>query len=185
MPRADRGVTGDIMRKAEIINGRVVNVIEVDPENVPDWCADWPDAGDAGPGWIVGPDGTLEPERRTLTVEEATVQIIAAIDAASVEITGSVPEVERLSWTAKEQAARQHLSGAGTDPMLLDEAVLTGESANVLARKIVDNADQYRRAAATMAGIRRAALSDMAASVDPQEVLDRVNAELAAMLALS
>lgn len=39
------------MRKAQVIDGVVVNVIEVDPDNVPDWCADWPDAEDAaGPG---------------------------------------------------------------------------------------------------------------------------------------
>lgn len=32
------------MRKAQIDNGVVVNIIEVDPDSVPDWCADWPDA---------------------------------------------------------------------------------------------------------------------------------------------
>ncbi len=31
------------MRKAEIIDGKVVNIIEVDTANVPDWCRDWPD----------------------------------------------------------------------------------------------------------------------------------------------
>jgi hypothetical protein len=30
------------MRKAEIKNGVVVNVIEVDSDNVPEWCALWP-----------------------------------------------------------------------------------------------------------------------------------------------
>jgi hypothetical protein len=32
------------MKKAEITNNTVVNIIEVDPNNIPDWCADWPEA---------------------------------------------------------------------------------------------------------------------------------------------
>lgn len=32
------------MRKAQLEDGVVVNVIEVDPGNIPPWCADWPDA---------------------------------------------------------------------------------------------------------------------------------------------
>lgn len=32
------------MRKAEIIDGVVVNIIEIDQSNIPDWCEDWPDA---------------------------------------------------------------------------------------------------------------------------------------------
>jgi len=34
------------MQKAKIEKGQVVNLIEVDPAKVPDWCADWPDAAD-------------------------------------------------------------------------------------------------------------------------------------------
>ena len=37
-------------RLAIITAGVVTNVIEVDPDAVPNWCADWPDAGDHGPG---------------------------------------------------------------------------------------------------------------------------------------
>lgn len=32
------------MQKAEVKGGIVVNIIEVDPLSIPDWCADWPDA---------------------------------------------------------------------------------------------------------------------------------------------
>lgn len=40
------------MVKAQIENGIVVNVIVIDPDNIPDWCADWPTlTGDAGIGW--------------------------------------------------------------------------------------------------------------------------------------
>jgi hypothetical protein len=40
------------MTKAEIRNGVVVNVILVDPENVPDWCENWPTIIDGGIGWL-------------------------------------------------------------------------------------------------------------------------------------
>jgi hypothetical protein len=41
---------GDAMRLAQVVDGVVVNVIEVDPAAVPDWCEDWPEAGNCGPG---------------------------------------------------------------------------------------------------------------------------------------
>lgn len=55
------------MMKAEIANGRVVNIIVADPENIPDWCADWPTA--EGPDAVIGAsysDGVF-----TRPVEEA------------------------------------------------------------------------------------------------------------------
>ena len=39
------------MRLAEIVSGVVANVIECDPDRIPDWAAGWIDAGAAGPGW--------------------------------------------------------------------------------------------------------------------------------------
>lgn len=39
------------MRLAEIVDGIVRNVIEVDPQKVPDWATGWIDAQDAAPGW--------------------------------------------------------------------------------------------------------------------------------------
>lgn len=34
------------MNKAKIKDGVVDNIILVDPSNIPEWCADWPDADD-------------------------------------------------------------------------------------------------------------------------------------------
>lgn len=31
------------MQMVEVKDGIVVNIIEVDPDAIPDWCADWPD----------------------------------------------------------------------------------------------------------------------------------------------
>lgn len=45
------------MNKAQIENGVVVNVIVVDPDNIPSWCANWPTITEAGIGWSW--DGTV------------------------------------------------------------------------------------------------------------------------------
>lgn len=37
--------------KAEIENNVVVNIIVVDPDDIPDWCADWPTMTRGGIGW--------------------------------------------------------------------------------------------------------------------------------------
>lgn len=42
----------DLIGKAEIKDGVVVNLILVDVNNIPDWCADWPDATGAQIGWL-------------------------------------------------------------------------------------------------------------------------------------
>ena len=59
------------MNKAEIINGKVNNVILVDPENVPDWCANWPDApNDVSQGWSYADGQFLPPTPVVPTKEE-------------------------------------------------------------------------------------------------------------------
>jgi hypothetical protein len=40
------------MVKAKVENGIVVNVIEVDPNKIPSWCANWPDITEGGIGWF-------------------------------------------------------------------------------------------------------------------------------------
>lgn len=171
------------LRKAEVINGRITNVVLVHPEEVPEWCADWPDAGDAGPGWLLLPDGSFAPGVPFLSRDEAVDRINAMIQQTAEQITGQVPEVERLSWTAKEQAARAHIDGRGTDAMLLNEAVVTGESADELALKIVRNAERYRAAVSRMTGLRRAAIADIGdKGVGALVVIEELQHELAAIV---
>lgn len=64
------------MRLAEIKDGVIVNIIEVDPAAVPEWATDWPEAGVAGPGWradgrdFTAPDVDLRPLRATTSVSK-------------------------------------------------------------------------------------------------------------------
>lgn len=51
---------GDHMRLAQVVDGAVVNVIEVDGDR-PEWAKDWPEAGEAGPGWIASEKGLSAP----------------------------------------------------------------------------------------------------------------------------
>lgn len=59
------------MKKAEIVKGIITNIIVVDPDNIPDWCATWPEAvGDVSIGWIYSNGEFIEPEPKQPTYEE-------------------------------------------------------------------------------------------------------------------
>lgn len=88
------------MRLAQIEGGIVVNVIEVDPAAVPDWAADWPEAGEAGPGWLWDGEGFAPPPE----IETDPVEALAAERAgmvcsrfqakAALHLAGLLPSVE-------------------------------------------------------------------------------------------
>jgi hypothetical protein len=65
------------MNKADIKNGIVANVIVVDPNNIPDFCADWPEAAEGcqiGGSYVDGvfiPLPEPEPEPPTLEQQRA------------------------------------------------------------------------------------------------------------------
>lgn len=69
------------MRKAQVENGVVTNVILVDPDSIPDWCADWPDATDDAEVGGTYTDGVFA--RRIPTPEE----VAAALEAARAGMT--------------------------------------------------------------------------------------------------
>lgn len=154
------------MRKAQIENGLVINVIEVDPKAVPDFCADWPDAGDAGPGWVFA-EGEFSQPVPELTAAAANAAITAAIASVEDALTEGVPLGEKLSWPAKEAAARAVLVGNATEAdteLLAGEATLTGETVAELAGRIVARATQYRFAISRLSGIRRSASARIASA---------------------
>jgi len=66
------------MNLAEIKNGIVANIILVDPNNIPDFCADWPEAtegcqiGGSYVGGVFIPLPEPEPEPPTLEQQKAS-----------------------------------------------------------------------------------------------------------------
>lgn len=66
------------MRLAQVSDGVVVNVIEVDPENIPDWAADWPEAETAGTGWMWDGEAFSEPAEPEASIEEQRAAMVCS-----------------------------------------------------------------------------------------------------------
>ena len=71
------------MRKVLVENGVVTNIIVVDPKDVPDWCADWPEAtGDAqiGGTYVNGvfslPVSQLEPVPSSISFAQLLIGLV-------------------------------------------------------------------------------------------------------------
>ena len=86
------------MRLAQIKDGIVVNVIEVDPAAaVPGWAADWPEAGAAGPGWLWDGESFAPPEAdpaEALAAERAGMVCSRFQAKAALHLAGLLPQVE-------------------------------------------------------------------------------------------
>lgn len=102
------------MRLAQIENGLVVNVIEVDPQNIPDWAADWPEAGNAGPGSTYdGQTFTAPVEVGTVTAEDVKAEAMRRILAVAPEwkqrnLTAQaaiLAKIGEANWTTEQAAA--------------------------------------------------------------------------------
>lgn len=87
------------MRLAQIEDGIVVNVIEVDPVAVPDWAADWPEAAEAGPGWLwdgenFEPPPEPEPPEPDRAAERESMVCSRFQAKAALYLAGLLPAVE-------------------------------------------------------------------------------------------
>ncbi|CAB4138893.1 hypothetical protein UFOVP343_23 [uncultured Caudovirales phage] len=91
------------MNKAEIIDGKVVNVIVVDPDNIPDWCASWPETDQAGPGWLYQDGQFLPPPPVVPTREEQEAARKAAYvaEADPIFFVAQRGEATTEEWAAK------------------------------------------------------------------------------------
>lgn len=72
------------MRKAEVLNGQVVNIILVDPENIPEWCLDWPEAtedasigGSYSDGVFTRPVPQPEPVPTSISFAQLLIGLVA------------------------------------------------------------------------------------------------------------
>lgn len=96
------------MKLAQIEDGIVANVIEVDPAHIPDWAAGWPDAQDAGPGWTWDGEGyapPAEPAPETKPVPPAISRFQARAALLQVGLLSAVEQavsqadpLVRLAW---------------------------------------------------------------------------------------
>lgn len=133
------------MRLAQIESGVVTNVIEVQPGAVPDWAADWPEAGDAGPGWayaggVFSPPmvAAIVPESMTfaqmliglvaegwITEAEGEAWLTGTVPTAVSTLIGQLPEGQRFA--ARARAVRPS-TVLRNDPLVLGLAALEGKT---------------------------------------------------------
>jgi hypothetical protein len=92
------------MKKADIQNGVIANVIEVDPDNVPGWAEDWPTVTNEGPGWLY--EGSAfkapPPVPRYADIESAraATTMTRAAFAIGAAAKGWITEQEAEEWDA-------------------------------------------------------------------------------------
>lgn len=105
--------------------------------------------------------------------QAAALQAVSEFAQSFTEgVTGPVPLDEKLSWDAKEAAAKAVIAGNATDEqqsLLDDEAALTSETAANLANIIVARAAVYRQVVSRVAGLRRVLTAQIEAETDPYE----------------
>jgi hypothetical protein len=95
------------MNKAEIKNGIVANIILVDPNNIPDFCADWPEATEGcqiGGGYVDGvfiPLPEPEPEPPTLEQQKAARAAAYSNEADPLFFMSQRGEATVEEWQAK------------------------------------------------------------------------------------
>lgn len=91
------------MKLAQIEDGRVVNVAEVDPASVPDFMADWVETEEAGPGWLWSEAGGFTPP------EEPPAPVPAVVSRLQARLA--------LLGAGLLQMVEDHISASG-DPVL-------------------------------------------------------------------
>ncbi len=132
-----------------------------------------------------------EPVAPTLADVKASAKraMLAWIDNLTGIFTADTPIDERLSWDAKEAAARAWLAGTASVEQiaLLDaECAITGETRDNLALLILANADLFRAVIGSVSGVRRTTSDAIDAAETPeavQAVLDAAKAQALAMAA--
>ncbi|CAB4240537.1 hypothetical protein UFOVP3_34 [uncultured Caudovirales phage] len=95
------------MNKAEIKNSIITNIIVVDPNNIPDWCADWPEATelcDIGGSYVDGvfiPKPQPTPEPPPLEQQQAARALAYKNEADPIFFKAQRGEATQQEWLDK------------------------------------------------------------------------------------
>jgi len=168
------------MRLAQVENGIVINVIEVDPAQIPDWAANWPEAAEAGPGWTwngsafappPGPDPAEVLSAAKAAARARLAETIARVRAAQITVLPG----QDMIYLSKEAEARAWLAAEAPVladyPLLSAEAGITAPDADQLAQLWMNLGALWRQAAGPLEAARMAigAAIDAAATVEEVE----------------
>jgi hypothetical protein len=109
---------------------------------------------------------------------EARAQVVAMIEAREAQLTGGVPQNERASWSAKEAAARKWLADQAqpVPALIAAEAAVVGETALLVAQRIVARADAWLPITGAHTGYRRVAEAAIAAATTPDDITAALDA---------
>jgi len=113
------------VKKADIQNGTIANVIEVDPDNVPEWAADWPWVTNEGIGWLYDGSTFNAPEPKAEEIAAALAQARAAASMSRLDFAklalreGWITAAEAKAWVPGNALPKivtdiiaQHIEGA-------------------------------------------------------------------------
>lgn len=166
------------MRLAHIENGVVVNVIEVDPENVPDWAAGWPEVDQVGPGWSVEGEDIVPPASDPASdlaqaQNAAQHRLSMIISNSRVQMITDLPGQDMI-YLAKEAEARAWVNAVAPDladyPLLAAEIGITAPDADQLAQLWLNMAALWRAAAAQLEALRLTTQAAIASAASPEEI---------------
>lgn len=95
------------MKLAEITNGVVTNIIKVDPDKVPDWAADWPDATGAQIGGtyangIYGLPPAPDPATKRAAMVCSRLQGRLVLGQATCDALDAIAADETTPWAMRQ-----------------------------------------------------------------------------------
>lgn len=105
------------MKLAKIENGVVVNIVKVRPDNIPDWCSDWPEAkedaeiGGSYDGQVFSrrPEPPVDLDKLAADIRAQRDQLLTQSDWTQMP---DAP-VDQAAWATYRQALRDIPQQAG------------------------------------------------------------------------
>ena len=134
----------------------------------------FPDGMDVRPGMLWDGSQLLPPPPPSLAEikRQAAVAVRQYADEIGNRLTADYPRSEVLSWPRKADVAERWLADTSrpVPPIIAEEAQLTAQAPEDLARTIIQRAEVFERVAGVIAGLRRKVLAAIDAATTPEEV---------------